>query len=98
MRTHVEFRSAAFPARSGEEAEINPGFPLWVGCGNYEEYADGFLCFIELRTPVVRKLFRTIDTSARVEEVATALDGILRSHPGVRDVRWWSESEADTSR
>ena len=86
MRTHLEFRSAAFPACPGEEEEINPGrwgkrlaeyliselpkrgfevaranpedwgwridlrhdaFPLWIGCGNYEEYADGFLCFIE---------------------------------------------------
>ena len=34
----------------------NDQFPLWIGCGNYEEYADGFLCFIEPHTPFVRRL------------------------------------------
>jgi hypothetical protein len=82
MRTHVEFRSAAFPPYPGEEEQINPDlygkrlaefvfdalsragfepdepgpedwgwcvtiknreFPLWVGCGHYQEYDDGFL-------------------------------------------------------
>jgi hypothetical protein len=41
---------------------------------------------------------RTMDTAARVEEVVAALDAILRSHSGVRDVRWGSETEAGTSR
>jgi hypothetical protein len=22
----------------------NPAFNLWIGCGNYQEYPDGFLC------------------------------------------------------
>jgi hypothetical protein len=22
----------------------NPAFNLWIGCGNYEEHPDGFLC------------------------------------------------------
>jgi hypothetical protein len=71
----------------------NPEFPLWIGCGNYEEYPDGFLCFIEPRKPYVRKLFRKIDTTAAVGRVASALDAILQSHPKVREVRWWSEEE-----
>jgi hypothetical protein len=136
VRTHVEFRSDAFPAESGEAEAINPGrwgkklaeflrgeldrdglkggdiiaedwgwmipienddFPLWVGCGNYEEYPDGFLCFIEPNKPAVRRgLFRRVDTTARVAEVARALDGALRSRPDIRDVRWWSESESAT--
>jgi hypothetical protein len=133
MRTHLEFRSDAFPPQRGEEEQINPGrwgkaladylraqltsrglpggdpyaedwgwgipldnaaFSLWVGCGNYEEYPDGFLCFIEPRKPLVRKLFSKIDTTAKVEEVASALEAALKSHPGVRELRWWSESEA----
>jgi len=132
MRTHVEFRSDAFPAEAGEEEAVNPGrwgaavarflrqelsnrglpgrepvaedwgycipvdnqaFNLWVGCGNYEEYPDGFLCFIEPRTPYVRRLFRKIDVRTRVEEVAVALEEILRGHPGVRDLVWWPEGQ-----
>src|SRR5882757_7634283 len=64
----------------------NPAFDLWVGCGNYEEYPNGFLCFIEPKTPFVRKACRKIDVRSRVEEVAGALDAILRGHPGVRDL------------
>jgi hypothetical protein len=134
MRTHVEFRSSAFPPQPGEEERINSGrwgqllaeylragfsrrglpggapftedwgwcipldnteFGLWVGCGNYEEYPDGFLCFIHPRKPYVRKLFRRIPTAARIEQVATAMEAALREHPGVHDLRWWSDDEAD---
>jgi len=130
VRTHVEFRSDAFPAQPGEDEQINPGrwgkvlaeylrsaltqrglpggepfaedwgwciplenekFPLWVGCGNYEDYPDGFLCFIEPSKPVVRKLFSKIDTTRRVEQVASALESALLAHGGVRELRWWSE-------
>ena len=72
----------------------NPNFPLWVGCGNYEEYPDGFLCFIEPSRPTIRRLFRKIDTTAVVDRVSQALGAALQSHPGIRDVRWWSETDA----
>ena len=42
------------------------GYRLWIGCGNYEEYPDGFLCFIEPSKPFVRKWFRKIDTTDRL--------------------------------
>jgi hypothetical protein len=97
MKTHVEFRSTAFPAYAGKDAEINPGrwgrrlaeflrqkleeenvqtepiycedwgvalpiknenFPIWIGCGNYEELEDDFLCFIEPSKPSIRRWFR----------------------------------------
>jgi hypothetical protein len=137
FRTHVEFRSNAFPALPGEEEQINPGrwgkvladylraelnsrqlpggepyaedwgwaipidndsFPLWVGCGNYEEYPDGFLCFIEPSQPFVRKFLRKVDTTARVAEVASALDAALGKHPEIHDLRWWTGKEAGTER
>lgn len=137
MRTHVEFRSDAFPAEPGEESKINPGrwgmalakylrteltargfpggepffedwgvcvplnndaFPLWVGCGNYEEYADGFLCFIEPSKATVRKLLRKVDTSKRVEAVADALESALRAHPAIKLLRWWTPEEAATQK
>jgi hypothetical protein len=135
MRTHVEFRSDAFPAQPGEDDQVNPGrwgksladylraeftargfsggdpyaedwgwgvpidnegFPLWIGCGNYDEYPDGFLCFIEPSTPVIRKLFRKIETAAQVEAVAAALDAALSSHPGVHHLRWWTKEKTGT--
>ena len=132
MRTHLEFRSDAFPPLPGEDEQINPGrwgkllaqylrdelaargiptsepyaedwgwavpikhdaFPLWIGCGNYEEYPDGFLCFIEPSKPHVRKLFRKVETTAAVDKVATALEACLVSHPQVQGLRWWRKSE-----
>ncbi|MBL8525820.1 MAG: hypothetical protein JNN20_19225 [Betaproteobacteria bacterium] len=134
MRTHLEFRSNAFPAQDGEDELVNPGrwgklladylraeldlvnlsggepfaedwgwlvpidneeFDLWVGCGNYEEYADGFLCFIEPSKPFVRKFFRKIETTKRVEQVAVALETALRKHSDVRDLKWWTDVGRD---
>jgi hypothetical protein len=72
----------------------NKRFPIWIACGNYEEYPDGFLCFLKPSKPTIRKMFRTIDTTADLERVAAALDRILRSDAGIRDVRWWTEEES----
>lgn len=74
----------------------NAEFDLWVGCGNYEEYPDGFLCFIEPSKPFVRRLLRKISTVDRIEALAAALDDALRSHSAVRDVRWWTAADAGT--
>ena len=71
----------------------NDAFRLWVGCGNYDEYPDGFLCFIEPQTPTVRKFFRKIDTSKRVESLRDAIDELLAAAPDVRDKRWWTYHE-----
>lgn len=76
----------------------NDAFSLWVGCGNYEEYPDGFLCFIEPSKPTIRKLFRKIDTSERIEAVAEAIDAALRTYPSIRDLRWWTPNEGGTDR
>ena len=133
MRTHLEFRSSAFPPYPGEEDQLNPGlygkrlaefvvhalsnagfqpdepgpedwgwcvtipndeFRLWVGCGHYQEYPDGFLCFVEPSKPFVRRWFRKVSTTDTVERVADVLDKSLRHHPEVRDFRWWSDNEA----
>lgn len=63
-------------------------FALWIGCGNQDETADGYLCFLEPSKPQVRKLFKTIDTRETLERVATALEAALRAHPGVRELSW----------
>ena len=135
MRSHVEFRSSAFPAQGGEEDEINPGrwgmalaeyladqlvtngidadvggyedwgvyilventnFPLMIGCGNYEEWDDGFLIFVNPSKPEIKKGFfrrKTIDTRPIIEPLVDAIDKILHSHEKIRDIRWWDESE-----
>ncbi len=69
-------------------------FRMWLGCGHYQEYDDGFLCFIEPHKPFVRRLFSRIDTRAAVDRVAAALDESLHSDPEIRNVRWWSEDES----
>jgi hypothetical protein len=131
MRTHVEFRSDAFPDEPGEEEKINPGrwgsalarylrqelsiqgfaseeafaedwgyaieienpaFNLSIGCGNYQEYLDGFLCFIIPDKPFVWRRFRRIDTMERVDATANALESALRKHPAVRNLSWRPDS------
>jgi hypothetical protein len=41
---------------------INDTFALWIGCGHYQEYVDGYLCFIEPHEPFVWKPFRRVGT------------------------------------
>jgi hypothetical protein len=78
----------------------NDGFKLWIGCGNYQEYPDAFLCFIEPHLPTVRRFFVLwkIDTSPQVTALQQALDRILSAHPGIRDKRWWTNEEFATLR
>lgn len=98
----AEFLMAELPRTGFEIASVNAedwgwridlkhdAFPLWIGCGNYEEYGDGFLCFIE---PYVRRLFRRISTASSVDRLAVSLDTIVRSSGKARQLRWWSEAE-----
>ncbi|MGE5491700.1 MAG: hypothetical protein ACM31P_10500 [Actinomycetota bacterium] len=74
----------------------NESFPLWIGCGNYEEFENGFLCFIEPSKPFVRKWFSKIETLPTVERLASALESILQGSSKVSQLRWWSENEACT--
>jgi hypothetical protein len=71
----------------------NAEFPLWIGCGHYEEYPDGFLCFIEPHKPFVRKWFRKIDASTKVNALQRALDEIFSAEPGIRSKPWWTHAE-----
>jgi hypothetical protein len=73
----------------------NDGFKLWVGCGSYDEYPDGFLCFIEPHQPTVRRFpfLWKVDTSAKVTALQAAIDQILNASPSVRDKRWSSYDE-----
>lgn len=70
----------------------NEQFRLWIGCGNYEEYPDGFLCFIEPQKPVIWKWFKNIDTTERVSAVRQALDDLLNAE-GIRHKKWWDSAD-----
>jgi hypothetical protein len=72
----------------------NDAFPLWIGCGNYDEYPDdGFLCFIEPHTSVVRRWFRKIETTEKVTALQAAMHRVLAAEPSIRDIRWWTHEE-----
>lgn len=128
MRSHLEFRSAAFldeqdgcgelrgekvarlladhlPAHGFEPERVHAedwgwriqlaseAFPLWIGCGHYEEHADGHLCFIERSKPYVRRWLKRIATSDAVERLATAVERIVQDSGKVHDLRWWTGAE-----
>ncbi len=71
----------------------NDAFRMWIGCGNYPEYPDGFLVFIEPSKRMIRRFLKKIDTTTEVAKVAAALDRILNTDPEIRSVRWWRENE-----
>ena len=73
----------------------NEVFPMFIGCSNQiSDGGNGFLCFIDPSKPEIRRgLFKKVSTVFDVERVADALDKIFRSHPGIRDLRWWKEDE-----
>ncbi len=72
---------------------VNDGFRLWIGCGRYQEYSDGYLCFIEPHTATVRRLFQKIDTRERTGSLQGALERILSQADGIRAMRWWTHEE-----
>jgi hypothetical protein len=101
----AEFLAAGLRARGFQTTELTPedwgwvipvendDFKLWIGCGNNEEHLDGFLCFIEPHTPVIRNLFKKIDTRVRVGAVQQAMDATLSESVGIRDKKWWTHEE-----
>ena len=68
----------------------NEGFRLVVCCGHQDGDDDEFLCFTEPSTPIVKKFFKTIDATAQLTRLTTALQEILADDPEIRDVVWTS--------
>ena len=76
----------------------NQTFPLWIGCGHYEEYSDGHMCFIEPSKAYVRRWLNRVATSDVTEPLATAIERVLGASAQVSGVRWWTEAEASVGR
>ena len=105
----AEYLSAALQERGEHVGELfpedwgwvvpieNAAFNLWIGVGNYEEYADGFLCFIEPHQGFVRKLWKKIPARERIEVLQRRIDEALKSHPEVREVKWSTHEEFNRS-
>ena len=72
---------------------VNDQFRLWIGCACNSEYPDGFLCFIEPHTPLVRKFLKQIETRERVTALQQALDKVLSEAAGIREKCWWTYEE-----
>jgi hypothetical protein len=71
----------------------NSDFPLWIGCGDYLEHAEGHLRFIEPSRPALRKWFRAIDAREPVEALADAIEMAIAASGRAHDLRWWSADE-----
>lgn len=72
---------------------VNDSFRLWIGCGHYQEYPDGYSLLHRTAQAFVRKLFGKVDTRERVESLQKALDRILVEADGIRAKRWWTHEE-----
>lgn len=66
---------------------------LWIGCERYQEYPDGFLCFIEPHTPCIRKLLKKLDIREHITTLQLAMDKILTEESGIRQKRWWTHEQ-----
>jgi len=71
----------------------NDGFDLWIGAGHYQEYEDGFLCFIHPDTPTIRRWFKKIHVEDRVEALRKRIDQVLNDNPEVHDIKWWARDD-----
>jgi len=66
-----------------------------IGCGHYQEYENGFLCFIDPSRSLARIWYkRRSPTMQTVERLADALQTILERSGKAQRMRWWSEDEA----
>jgi hypothetical protein len=71
----------------------NPRYNVFLGCGPYQEYKDGFLVFIEPCKPFIRKWFRRIETGPVISPIICAAYMAIENSKSVYGLRWWDEQE-----
>ena len=55
--------------------------PIWIGCGHYEEYENGFLVFLDPSQPIIRQwFFKKIDISKQLIELDKFQVHFSKSH------------------
>jgi hypothetical protein len=67
---------------------VNEEFRLAICCGHQNGDDDEFLCFTDPSTPVVKRWFRRIDTTAQLTRLTEAMQQILSSDPEITSVVW----------
>ena len=81
---------------AGWELQIeNDEFPLAVDV-NLLQPNNFCLCSIDPHTSSVRRWLKKIDTTTRVEALASGLDKVLKADPRVSLVKWSSFDELNT--
>jgi hypothetical protein len=71
----------------------NDDLNIFIGCGSYEEYENGFLVFINPDKPVIRKLFRKIETTPIVTPIIEAAYGAVENSGLASGLRWWTAED-----
>ena len=71
----------------------NEGFRLAICCGHQNGDDDEFLCFTDPDKPIIKKLFKRIDTSEQLGCLVAAMEKILDSDPEIRNVEWTDVSK-----
>jgi hypothetical protein len=70
------------------------GADLWIGCGKYEEYKDGYLLIIEPKKAIIKRWFKpNIDLTQQLGQLTDALKQILEAEPLIHDIKWWTAEE-----
>ena len=64
------------------------GVRFAICCGHQCGEDDEFLCFTDPNKPIFRKLFRRVDTDAKLSRLTKALHQMLSSDPDIKDVVW----------
>src|SRR5690349_13462230 len=72
---------------------VNRSFRLWIGCGRYQQYENGFVCFIEPHKALVWRFLKRLDTRERINALREAMDRVLVEENGVSSKRWWTYEE-----
>ena len=77
----------------------NPGFPLWLGCGNMDEDAGNiYMIFIEPTKPYIWRWFRRIHAEPAVTRLATTLNELLSRNRAIGNIEWYTAEEFNPSR
>ncbi|MFZ4382982.1 MAG: hypothetical protein ACOYO0_13570 [Sandarakinorhabdus sp.] len=71
----------------------NRDFPLALICASHDAPPNWLVC-IEPSQPKLRKLFKSIDTTAVVETIAVHLETTLLASGKATDLRWWNDHDS----
>ena len=67
---------------------------IWIGCGHYKEYENGFLVFLNPSQPIIRKwFFKKMDISVQLIELTDIINKILHNDSDIHQIQWWENND-----